>query len=110
VPNFNLVLAVIWFLVSIAILTLPETPPDSMIQLTPETRPWAAGIAMVLSGYNMVRWRLARAHRARVDASQELRRSIHRGHHAEPRNPDFDFSDPKPEGDDDSAGPRPGSG
>jgi hypothetical protein len=101
----NLFLAAMWFMISLGILMMPDPGPDAAFGLSPEKRPWAAGLAMVLSGYNVIRWRLVRERRRSAEESHVLRETVRRRHHEEPPNPDFDFGDPTP-GRDDPERPR----
>jgi hypothetical protein len=92
----NLFLAAVWLTLGIGILMLPDNAP----LIDAEKRPWAGGAALMLAGYNVVRWWLLRSQQKAIE---ELRRMQQRERlrerptrHDEPPNPDFDFSEPQP--------------
>ena len=95
--NLHLFLAAIWGALAAGILLFwPSVEQNPMIGLESERRLWLGGFAMVLVGYNMVRWRLARLRRQADEDARAMQTPIRPRHRDEPPNPDFDFSDPKP--------------
>ena len=107
--NLNLFLAAVWFVIGLGILFfLPNVGENALITISPERRMWLGGFTMLLAGWNVVRWRLARLRGQAEEESQRTHTPIRPPRRNEPPNPDFDFSDPKP-GDSprDSSSPRP---
>lgn len=107
--NLNLIMAVGWALGGIyALLYLPAdfvTPG-----MLPVSRPMLIGFAVMMCGWNIVRWRLNRMRR-QADEDARMERAQRRTRRDEPPNPDFDFSDPKPRGGPpSSSGPSSGLG
>jgi hypothetical protein len=93
--NLNLFLAGMWIAAGIGIMIWPDVGQDAVLRVEPERRFLIGGFALVLAGYNLVRWRLARL-RARAEHEARQRSPVRRYPREEPPNPDFDFSDPKP--------------
>jgi hypothetical protein len=107
--NLHLFLAALWSVIGIAIL-LPNTGMDFFLP-DPSHRHMVGGFALVLAGYNVIRWRFSRLQRRLDEDAQPLRPPVRPRVHDEPPNPDFDFTEPKPGGDGPNpSGPRPGSG
>ena len=98
--NLNLFLAAMWAVIGIGLL-LPNSGLDLLLQ-EPAQRQMLGGFALVLSAYNVMRWRLSRLRRQVEEDARPLRPPVRPRREDEPPNPDFDFSDPH--------GPRPGSG
>jgi hypothetical protein len=106
--NLNLFLAAVWAVVGFGILVLmPDSEHNPAFNLTPERRYMLGGLAWVLMGWNIVRWRMRRFQRQVEEESRIMREP--RPRRDEPPNPDFDFSDPKPGGGPQDP-PRPSSG
>jgi hypothetical protein len=78
--------------------------------MLPVPRHMLIGFAVLMCGWNIVRWRLNRMRR-QADEDARSERAQRRTRRDEPPNPDFDFSDPKPGGGPPgSYGPPNGSG
>jgi hypothetical protein len=97
-------MAAFWVIMAVIILTVwPSADENDSLGLTREKRVWMGAFTMMLVGYNMVRWRLARVRQRSDEQARALQDVIRsRRRHDEPRNPDFDFGDQ-----DDAGGQRP---
>jgi hypothetical protein len=84
---------------------LPNVGENALITITTDRRMWLGGFTMLLAGWNVVRWRMARLRRQAEAEAQYTYAPIRPPRRDEPPNPDFDFSDPKA-----GAGPRDPSG
>jgi hypothetical protein len=79
-----------WLVVCVAFLVFwPHLPID------PTTRMPMAGFALVMFGYNLVRWRLGRL-QERARREEEERPPPRRRRDTEDIDPAFDFSDAEP--------------
>jgi hypothetical protein len=97
--NLNLFLAAVWAVVGFGILVLmPDVEQNPTFNITPERRYMLGGLAWVLMGWNIVRWRMRRLQRQVEEESRYAREPVRRSRPDDPPNPDFDFSDPKPGG------------
>jgi hypothetical protein len=103
-----LFLAAFWAILAIGVWLSPEGAFGAL-RVDPGLRQLMCGFAILLVGYNLVRWRLTRARRHVDRESLQAPTRPRRHTPEEPPNPDFDFSDPKPGGQD-PAGPKAGSG
>lgn len=94
----HLFLACFWIAIALGIFFWPHImPQQGLVQPEPSTRMPVAFFALFLAGYNLVRWRLARARRRRAREEDMARRPVRPRVSEEPPNPDFDFSDVKKE-------------
>ncbi len=100
--NMNLILAVVWFVVGVGWLATTWTKPDALpvihfgdLQFSP------AWLALMLCGYNVVRWWLRPRRQAEnsLAAALEARRRRHslEGRPERPIDPTFNFSEGTPE-------------
>jgi hypothetical protein len=89
--NLNLFLAAIWGIFGIGLLLAPTINDSYLAGLSPQTRLWMAGFALVMVCYNIIRWRLTRMRRQADE--QAYRPNVRPQRREEPPNPDFDFSD-----------------
>ncbi len=100
--NLNLLLAGVWMIIGAAILLGARGGEEGLFGLSGERSVVVGAFALVLAGYNLVRWRLSRLARRAEDAARAAREPLRRRRPDEPPNPDFDFSDGGPD-----EGPRP---
>jgi hypothetical protein len=98
----NLILAAVWLVLGVILLTLPLVDPEQRLVPLGRSGYLAGGMALVLVVYNLVRWWSSKAFAAdREAARQSLTR---RRHHEEEdparpqpeRDPNFDFTDRPP--------------
>jgi hypothetical protein len=91
--NLNLFLAAAWGVIGVGILLLwPSVEQNPQVGLEPERRFMLGGVALALTGYNIVRWRFSRQQRW---TNEETRPPVRPHRSDEPPNPDFDFGDDK---------------
>jgi hypothetical protein len=99
--NMNLILAVVWFVVGVAWLATTSAKGDVLpvirlggVQFSP------AWLALMLCGYNVVRWRLRprrQAHNSLAAALEDRRRRHSlEGRPKQPTDPLFNFSEGPP--------------
>jgi hypothetical protein len=98
--NLNLLLAALWAVIGVGILlVIPSSDDGAVIAVNPERRMMLGGFALMLAGYNIIRWRFTRANRRLDEEAAAQRPGVRPHRREEPPNPDFDFSDPKAGGD-----------
>jgi hypothetical protein len=90
--TLNLILAACWLALAIGSILYQLAHPEVRAFFSNGISPtWISGIALLMFGYNMLRWWLVRVQRR---DRQAMDRSAGRmQHRVEERNPDFDFSD-----------------
>ncbi len=97
--NLYLFLAVFWFVLGVALEVAPRLNPNAFHWMIPGTAIAVGWLALALSCYNLVRWRLMRG-AARRRALEEGPRPDRRRHSSGPppqADPNFDFTDPPSE-------------
>jgi hypothetical protein len=110
VPLINLILAGFWLVLGVVLLAPVWLWPDQPVLMIPGIEIPVGWLAVVLAGYNVLRWWLQRSHLRRQreweDNFQRLRRRAARPGDTQEsqtpveRDPNFIFSDdpPNPEG------------
>lgn len=98
--NLNLVMAVLWFVVGIALLVATYTLGDAALPFRVRFLPISPGwLALALCAYNLARWwARRRPRRDPLAAALEARRRMHRDQEGPPKMPDptFNFTDNPP--------------
>jgi hypothetical protein len=100
--NANLFMAAFWVVMAIIVLTVwPSADENDAMGLSPDKRILVSAFTVMLVGYNIVRWRLARVRQQAQEQARAMEQVVRsRRRHDEPRNPDFDFSEREREPDD----------
>jgi hypothetical protein len=114
--NLNLIMAAFWAAIGFSLLLARGAQENPISFISVEHQNLMCGFAWLLVGWNivrciarlLVRWRESGLRR-RDEEESRLQRAAARRRHYEPPNPDFDFSDPKPEGPPKPPGPASGS-
>jgi hypothetical protein len=85
----HLVMAGVWLVIALGLLSVADTNPDSPYLRLPGTGLPALWLVFALVFYNLLRWWRIQA-RTMAGAARSRRRTEQ---HGSPPNPDFDFSD-----------------
>jgi hypothetical protein len=115
--NLNLIMAAFWAAIGTILLLARSAQENPLFFFSAEHQDLMCGFAWLLVGWNIVRCiarlivRRREGRLRRLDEEEARReRAALRRRHYEPPNPDFDFSDPKPEMPPKPPGPGNGSG